>query len=347
MSETSITPDVAPVPAPAPPVADLAQMSSVSDYRAVRESLVRESAERAPGDVPVGVEAPTAAGASAAEPQTDTEETPAEAEARERDDQGRFRKKNPQNRIDRVVWEREQARQEAAQLRSQLDAMRQRPATPEAPQATPPSGYAQDAAEQEPRAEHYSDYASFVSDQARWAARQEFRALQAREQQQWATQQAERAMQTRASTFADRLDKATETDPELLADIAPEVLSLRPAMSLRQGEQPTGATAIADALLESDVPHMLMRHLSDHPDDLRRITALHPMLAMREIGRIEARLDTASSGPVPAPSVSQAKPPIQPVGRSAAVPGGQRDPSQINSVAEWNAYKGRLTAGAR
>jgi hypothetical protein len=315
--------DIAPS---APEVPDLAQMSSVSDYRAVRDTLVRESAERTPGEP---LEAPSPVDATPAE-------TPAPADAGDRDPEGRFKKKNPQTRIDRVVWEREQARQEATTLRQQLASLQHAPAAPPADAS----------ADQEPSPEAYGDYTAYVADQARWAARQEVRSLQAQDHRQHVEAQTARAMQDRASAFADRLDAAAERSPELLADIAPEVLSLRPAMSLHRGEQPTGATAIADALLESDAPQLLMRHLTDYPDDLRRIAALHPMLAMREIGRLESRFDAASSGSASTRPLSQARPPIQPVGRASSMPRGPRDASQINSVAEWRANRERLT-GAR
>ncbi|MEK9722459.1 MAG: hypothetical protein VW405_03095, partial [Rhodospirillaceae bacterium] len=194
--------------------------------------------------------------------------------------------------------------------------------------------------------DQFQTYAEFVNAQARWAARQEYRDLLLMQQAQQQAQHAAQMRDMRASAFAERMQAAEQAEPALLTTIAPEVLELRPAMSLQPGERPTGATAIADALLESEQPQRLMRYLSDHTDDLRRITALHPMLAMREIGRLEARLDAASLGSVSQPTTrSQAKPPIQPVGSGAAMPTGARDPKDISSLAEWEAV--RRSFGAR
>ena len=105
------------------------------------------------------------------------------------------------------------------------------------------------------------------------------------------------------------------------------------------------ATAFADLVLHHEQPGRLLTYFSDHKDDFRRLTALHPMLAMRELGRLEARLDAAPSGSASQPSLSQAKPPIQPVGRGASVPTGARDPKDISSLAEWESV--RRSFGAR
>ena len=124
-----------------------------------------------------------------------------------------------------------------------------------------------------------------------------------------------------------------EQAARLLAQLDPDVLNARPSMSLAPGEAPTGETAFADLVLHHEQPGRLLTYFSDHKDDYRRLTALHPMLAMRELGRLEARLDAASSGSVSTPStLSQAKPPIQPVGRGASVPIGARDPNGIRPL---------------
>jgi hypothetical protein len=365
MSEPTAVVDA---PAPAPP--DPSTIASLADYEAARPQLLKDSStppergdsadtirERLLGEQEerVGERARDPRGRftkadapEAAQAAPDTAEAqPAEAVEAPAPE----RRKNPQERIAHVVWEREQARREAAALRQQLDALQQgrmapempAPSAPTLPQA-PPAPQAQ-VGDPPPSEEHYQTYAEFVAATARWSARQQYLELLQHAQAQAEAQQTADIRQTRASAFAERMQAAEQAEPALLTGLAPEVLDLRPAMSLQPGESPDGGTAIADALLEMEHPQHVMRYLSDHPDDFRRIRALHPMLAMREVGRIEARLDAASHGSASQPSLSQAKPPIQPVGRGASVPTGARDPKDISSLAEWEAV--RRSFGAR
>lgn len=360
------------VDAPAPATPDPSTIGSLADYEAARPQLLKDSStppergdsadtirERLLGEQEerAGERARDTRGRftktdapDATQAALDTAEVqPAEAVETSAPE----RRKNPQERIAHVVWEREQARREAAALRQQLEALQQGRMAPDmtAPpaQAMPPAmpqGAPQaQASDPPPSEEHYQTYAEFVAATARWSARQQYLELLQHAQAQAEAQQAADLRQTRASAFAERMQAAEQADPALLTGLSPEVLELRPAMSLQPGEQPDGGTAIADALLEMDHPQHVMRYLSNHPDDFRRIRALHPMLAMREVGRIEARLDAASSGSVSQPSLSQAKPPIQPVGRGASVPTGARDPKDISSLAEWEAV--RRSFGAR
>lgn len=355
---------VSAVDTPAAPAApDPAAITSLADYEAVRPQLLRDSAQ------------PPDRGESA-----DTvRERLLTQDARARDERGRFARaeeaapasldsappapeaarpdaaleadapkprKNPQERIDRIVWEREQARRDADAARQELAALRAQ-LQPQAPAETPRSQSAPvDAADPEPIEEQFDTYREFVRAQAQWAARQQLSQFMQFAQQQAEQQQVEQHRTTAASAFAERMQQAQAAQPELLAQLDPDVLNARPSMSLAPGEAPTGETAFADLVLHHDQPDRLLTYFSDHKDDYRRLTALHPMLAMRELGRLEARLDAASSGSVSTPStVSQAKPPIQPVGRGASVPIGARDPKDINSLAEWEAV--RKSFGAR
>jgi hypothetical protein len=351
-------PTAAVVDAPAPP--DPSSLASLADYEAARPQLLRDSAQppargesadairtrllqeqdartptrdergrfaRTEGDAPLKAEAAAPADA------------PLEAEAPKP-------RKNPQERIDRIVWEREQARRDAEAARQELAALRaQLPPPPpaEVPRQAPPAPG--DSGDPEPTEEQFETYREYVRAQAQWAARQQLQQFVQFTQQQAAQHEAAQYRATAASTFADRMQAAQAAEPALLAQIRPELLNLRPSFSLQPGERPTGETVIADLVLQHEQPERLLTALSQDDDTFRRIGALHPMLAMRELGRLEARLDAASSGSVSQPSLSQAKPPIQPVGRGASVPPGARDPKDISSLAEWEAV--RRSFGAR
>jgi hypothetical protein len=338
-------------------------ITTLTDYQKVRGSLVTDSAESrfndemlpfepdpAPREIPDDVASPQSAtesdGSSESLEAKSSDQVEKEPKAR-RPRTGKT--KNAKDRIDKIVWEREEARKEAADLRGQLQALRA-PRTQEAPVSAPvtgPSSVPESAERAESDAEPveagYSEYGDFVAAKARWAARQEVsNALEGQRQQQAVFMQQEHN-NNRASAFAEKMAKGSAHDPEFLAKVPSEILNLRPAMSLNRGEEPTGATAIADVLLESETPQILMAYLSSHEDDFRRISALHPMLAMREIGRIEVGLDAVSNGSAFTPVSSQAQPPIRPVGSSSVRAGvAHRAPKDINSLAEWRVARSQL-----
>jgi hypothetical protein len=337
-------------------------ISTLSDYEKVREALVTDSAEARAGNdqlpferepMPSEIEETSDTDLAAADAPSDEAKggkAPREAKARPRSNKAQKVK----DRIDRVVWEREEARKEVSQLRHQLEALKPAPAAdpspataaptrPEAQAQAPNGSPSAPASDDEPVEASYSDYGEFVTAKARWAARQELSvAIQAAHQHEQQTAQ-QQQQQHRADAFAKKMESGMPNDPEFLSTIQPEILNLRPAMSLQKGEVPTGATAIADLLMDSDHPHSLMSYLSSHEDDFRRISALHPMLAMRELGRIEVGLDAAPNGSASPPVSSQAQPPIKPVGSSSArTAATDRSPSDINSVAEWEIARKRL-----
>jgi hypothetical protein len=328
-------------------------ITTLSDYDKVREALITDSSEAMFDFDARPVEAEPMPEEEPATPEAETETAeaaPVETKAPKKQGRPTSKQKSAKSRIDKVVWEREEARKEAASLRDQLVALRSsaetRPATNETP-ASPAAASASAPAEtsptdDEPRENQFTEYGDFIAAKARWAARSEVNAaLQAAHQQQQQSQQQGYAQQ-RAAQFADRVEALSADDPEFLTRIQPEILNLRPAMSLQEGETPTGATAIADLLVDSESPHQMMEYLSSHEDDFRRISALHPMLAMRELGRIEVGLGAAPHGSAPTPVSSQAAPPIQPVRSSATTSATTRSPSDIQTVSEWEVARKQL-----
>lgn len=353
MSEGTETPEATTL---ADDAAEAAQnISTLSDYKTVREAMMKDSAaSQFDGEMlPFEAEPPHEEGESEAVEAAPSEEAKEEPPVQEKEEQSadaqskepKKRRKTAKDRIDKVVWEREEARKEAAFLREELDAMRQGtpPAPPREEVAPSSDGSPVPSADEEPKEKEYQEYGEFVAAKARWAARQEvMEALKIAQTHQREAQN-QSAYEDRAAAFAHKMQEGSASDPEFLAKIPSEILNLRPAMSLQQGEEPTGATAIADVLMDSDQPHILMEYLSSHEDDFRRISALHPMLAMREIGKLEVGLVAAPNGSAPAPVSSQAQPPIKPVGSSSAKPlVAHKSPEDINSVAEWRAARKQL-----
>lgn len=99
-------------------------------------------------------------------------------------------------------------------------------------------------------------------------------------------------------------------------------------------------TDFAKAIVDSDAPHKLMKHLGDNPDEAARILLLNPTQQAREIGRLEARLSTQ---PATQPPVSKAPPPPSHVGtRNVA----SVAPSDKDDIKTWMAKREAQVRGA-
>ena len=173
----------------------------------------------------------------------------------------------------------------------------------------------------------YEDYsmalAEFISD----AKHTEHDAAQrdAYEQQQIAQQQ-----QVQLDRWSKTLDEARQHDPKF-----DETLNLDTPMSL----------PMQHLAMESPQGIEILKWLSAHPDDAQRLSTLHPAETYREMGKLEARLEAASStvSSGPARVVSSAKAPIKPLGTSPPV----EDPFEITDDLSMDEHFRRMNAADR
>ena len=173
----------------------------------------------------------------------------------------------------------------------------------------------------------YEDYsmalAEFVSDakQTEHTAAQQ----QAYEQQQIAQQQ-----QVQLDRWSKTLDEARQQDPKF-----DETLNLDTPMSM----------PMQHLAMESPQGIEILKWLSAHPDDAQRLSTLHPAETYREMGKLEARLEAASStvSSGPARVVSSAKAPIKPLGTSPPV----EDPFAITDDLSMDEHFRRMNAADR
>lgn len=152
-----------------------------------------------------------------------------------------------------------------------------------------------------PKPQEFEDYDSYVEALADWRADQRVsEALKARDAERAQTAQS-RAAEAKAQAWAERQSEFRAATPDYDAVVGKSSVQVAPH--------------VVDTLLDSDSGPELAYHLAKHPDTVKRINALSPLAAAREIGRIEASLSTPS-----APKVkpgSNAPAPISPV-RAAA-----------------------------
>lgn len=234
-----------------------------------------------------------------------------------------------QARIDAAVRaqrEAERRADEALARARDLEAKIHGRQEPERP--TQPDYDGTDASDPEPQFESFANeadpYRAFIAAQARWNTRAENRKIDRMRADQQRVETVQRVERERAQTFQKRIREQIKQEPaEFLASLPQAVLDLRPSHALGPDDALTGANAIADEFLDSDVGPKLMQHFADHPADLQRIATLHPIAAIRELAilghtlRPDAAKDTASASA--APVISKAKPPLKTVGSSPVV----------------------------
>jgi len=265
----------------------------------------------------------TPAPAASAEAQTPPAELPADATPEpapaatgpERNPDGTFKAASPKGkpgsapekkpyqsaaeaRIGKAVAAQKDAERRAAQLEQELTRYR----TPPAP-AAPPQAPAKPTEDSEPDPNRYEGLQydpRYIRDLTAHHARLAWQAI-AQQQQQKADQARDQQLeQERMRGHQERLTAARTKYPDF-----DQRLNLDTWIS----------TPMAHAITESPVGPELLLYLSDHPQDAQRIATLHPIQAMREMGKLEARYDAATpgTGSAPAPAMSQAKPVIKPV----------------------------------
>lgn len=177
----------------------------------------------------------------------------------------------------------------------------------------------------QPKEADYDDPLVYASARALWLARQEDRADEAadvRTEIEVARRAREQVEQMRTQ---ERVKEFTEAIPEARTRYADfdQVIAVAQRADVVSPD-------LSLMILESDAPHDLAYHLGKNPEEARRLSAMHPVAAARELGRIEARL----SSPKPK-STTSAPDPITPVRGTAS---GTRNPDKM-SPAEWRAAR--------
>ncbi len=163
--------------------------------------------------------------------------------------------------------------------------------------AVPPAQPPQPGEPVEPMLDNFESAADFEAARTRyivakagWDLRQE---QQARQAQRYAAELDRK--------HNERMVAAITADPTLDEASKDPTLPISQVMSL--------------AIKESDVGPALVRYLANNRAESERIARLHPLMAAREMGKIEGRIIAAKAAPAqPQRTVSQAPEPARPVG---------------------------------
>lgn len=179
-------------------------------------------------------------------------------------------------------------------------------ATSESASGPAPSG---DAKSAKPNQEDFDTYDEYQEAMVNWRVEEKVsQSLEKREAEQReriARDQAQHDQKKVVDEHVARIDvfKKAHADFDAVIDKGKNLPLTRP---------------MQDAVVNSDSGPALMYHLCQHPEECDRIAAMPPMMAVKEMGKLEARIEAASTGPASsADSLTQAPRPIKPVGGGA------------------------------
>lgn len=172
------------------------------------------------------------------------------------------------------------------------------------------------AEDKPPARENFDSYEAFIEEKAAYQGRkaaQEYRDSAEKESRQ------KREQEEEGKLFTGFNAKVREKFPDL-EERAAEVAHI---------QMPPG---MGRAIAESDIGPEILNHLIDNAKELERIAALSPSASIREIGKLEARLE-AKPAPTTTVAAPKAPAPIAPGGKPAAPPDNK--PSDNDSVEDW------------
>lgn len=309
---------------------------------ATAEPIVEQPAPAAPGGyasvtqdgITVDSNTETAdeirAGLDAEKPAPPADEKP--PDGMERDAAGKFVKAakprhDPQARIDQITAKQKEAERKAEALERELAALRRPPAPDPKPAADAVADWKRfKALPDAPKLEQFETIEDYTMAVGHFIATKSADEREQRHVQQTQQQHDEHEYRELDRAWQTRRDEAFAADPTLAARVIPET-----PMSL----------PMLHAIKISPIGPQLLVYLSDHQDEAQRLSTLHPALVMRDLGKLEARLEAASSGPAPVvPAVSHAKPPTKPLG-SSPVTNADAEPGDEASDDEWYRWNQR------
>jgi len=234
------------------------------------------TSKETPGETPAAVvkegEPATPEGAAAAETTTEvppiTTKEPSSAE----------------RRIAQLVAQRSKAERDSDYWRGVAEGRKEAVPAQPTPATVVPEG--------PPKVDQFEVYDDYLVAKAKYEIRQEMK-VDRETEERTRTQSTEKEAHQK---FMERMEAASEADPELLEDFKDPTLPVSPAM----------ATVIRD----SDIAPVLVRHLVDNRKEAARIAKLGPLAAARELGKIEAKLSAPPPKVEKPKTVSQAPEPI-------------------------------------
>jgi hypothetical protein len=183
-----------------------------------------------------------------------------------------------------------------------------------------------------PNQEDFETYDEFQEALVDWKVSERLDKREAQDRERIERDRAQRTQEELVATHTARIDafRADHSDFDAVIDKGKNLPLTRP---------------MQDAIVNSETGPALMYHLCQHPEECDRIAAMHPLMAVKEMGKLEAQMETAPTGPVSsAESVTKAPRPIKPVGGGATA--STIPPDQM-SYQEFKRFREKQEAAER
>ena len=251
-----------------------------------------------------------------------------DAPAGETKEQKAERKRSAKARVEQATRETAELKRKLAARDRENEELR-RKVNPPKPQ---PTG--------EPRVEDYEEPEKYLEARDTYNRQKWEREAEAKRHQE--------EIQERIQTDMKRTQAAVAKmgGKQFLDSLDPVVAGLEPSfVVIARGERPTAENALADEFFRAgeNAPR-LMSYFSEHPEEIQRFSTLLPFDFVREMGKIEARLEAATADtPAPESEVSRARKPVRSV-TGAPPSAGDEDDSQ---EADFDKYASKRVLNRR
>jgi hypothetical protein len=238
------------------------------------------------------------------EAEEETQEDETQEDDQDTDDEPEEKPPWFKKRFDRLTYQREQARREAAEAKEERERLK---AEVEKLKAT------KNVAEGKPKLEDFDSDEDFFDALTDWK-------LEQREQKTKAAREEERQTQTKQEaekTFKETVVSVNTAGEAKYEDYMEAVTSLPGDVM---------DSELAQAIFETDAPEDIAYHLGKNPKEAAKISKLSPLKKAIALGKIEARLSNKKT--------TSAPPPIKPVKGKG---GTDFDPDKLldENPAEW------------
>lgn len=240
------------------------------------------------------------------------------------------RKQNPklEKRFSELTKQREALRKEADAERKRAEGLEERIKALEGN----PAPKQAEITNEKPRPDQFTDAFEYAEALADWSTEQALLRRDQEESQKKFQEQRDKVLKT----WNDRL----ETAKKELPDYDDMVTSSDVVVS----------DQVRDAIIESEIGPQILYHLAENPDIAEKLKELSPISALREIGKLEARLEkqaekqpeTKRSEPIAVKSKAPA--PLSPLRGTGSVADVKLD-SEGNFYGSYQAYKEARKAG--
>ena len=176
-------------------------------------------------------------------------------------------------------------------------------------EVAPPEGVEQPVSGK-PNQESFDTYEDFQDALIQWNVDQRIQVVETDRRASIEREQGQKNYDTAVAAHYERIDAYREVGPSDFDSV------------IRSGQDLPLTAPMRDTVLSSESGPALMYHLSKNPEECDRIANMHPMAQIKELGRLEARIEgVTQAGPSSSPEpVTRAPRPIKPVGGGATTP---------------------------